>query len=271
MDAVKLFFYSISEIVHDDYLPEVLRESAKESVDCNRITLRNLLGKVRRKDAVELSIALRLYSGCGRHVIEPMLDSIREVHTEQVHPHHAARAIRRKSDSFASILPFRKTVSAPKVTVKKDSIVDENQKSKLRNTTEIPTAISPRSSNSSDTKLKKKFSFSKKHKERKEIFLEPKENSHQVQITKCNDGTFMLRHRGIEITSSEMFPCTFDTEWQAEFIIDETATQVLAMFPKIIGLTFDNQKVYLLFFLNFSHLYFSNYYFRLKRSLKVKY
>ena len=81
----------------------------------------------------------------------------------------------------------------------------------------------------------------------------------------------MLRHRGIEITSSEMFPCTFDTEWQAEFIIDETATQVLAMFPKIIGLTFDNQKVYLLFFLNFSHLYFSNYYFRLKRSLKVKY
>ena len=64
-----------------------------------------------------------------------------------------------------------------------------------------------------------------------------------VQITKCADGDYVVRHRGKANTHSELFPCSFVTEWQAEFVFDKNVANVVAMFPKIVGLVFEDQKV----------------------------
>merc|ERR1712093_827564 len=81
-----------------------------------------------------------------------------------------------------------------------------------------------------------RFISGKQETSQEQIYLTPKPHAEHVQILLCDDKTFMLRHRRSDTAESALFPCPLVIEWQIEFLFDEVAVNLLAMYPKIITL-----------------------------------
>lgn len=83
------------------------------------------------------------------------------------------------------------------------------------------------------------------------IYLTPILVTDNVNILQCPDNTIIIRHRRKEEANTTLVPSTFQIDWQAEFVFNENATRLIAMYPKIIDISFVDEKVR-------SHIHFFN-------------
>ena len=76
-----------------------------------------------------------------------------------------------------------------------------------------------------------------------EFLLQSIPNTWCIQVVLRANGTFTVRHRKSENAQNSLFPNKFELNWQADFEFDEEVSSLEAMFPKIVALTFQDEKV----------------------------
>lgn len=100
-----------------------------------------------------------------------------------------------------------------------------------------PTKTTPKRRSSRFSSKKKKENWEEP------ILLIPQKSTEQINILQNLDGTFILRHRRKEDAQSSLFPCPLEIDWQAEFVLDNEASNIIAMYPKVIALGFSDEKL----------------------------